>query len=67
MAAYQGRLETLFVSEGMQVWGSFDPVVNAVQVHEVPKPGDEVCSILWQFTPWQAVERCILPGRKDAC
>jgi hypothetical protein len=40
-AAYHGRVETLFVTVGLQQWGTFDPATNAVQLHPEAKPGDE--------------------------
>jgi hypothetical protein len=40
-AAYHGRVETLFVTVGLQQWGTFDPETNAVQLHSKAKPGDE--------------------------
>lgn len=40
-AAYFQRVETLFVTVGEQVWGSFDPETNAVQIHDRPAAGDE--------------------------
>ena len=41
LAAYFGRVETLFVALGVQVWGVFDPDARKVQVHAEPMPGDE--------------------------
>jgi hypothetical protein len=40
-AAYHGRVETLFIAVGFQQWGTFDPAMNTVQVHEETEPGDE--------------------------
>jgi hypothetical protein len=40
-AAYHGRVETLFVTVGLQKWGSFDPDTNVVHLHEEAEPGDE--------------------------
>ena len=40
-AAYHGRVETLFVTVGLQKWGSFDPGTNVVHMHEEAEPGDE--------------------------
>lgn len=39
-AAAYGRVETLFVTPGVQTWGTFDPQTNAVEVHETARPGD---------------------------
>jgi hypothetical protein len=33
-AAYNGRVETLFVAVGVQQWGQFDPQKNEVQLHQ---------------------------------
>lgn len=40
-AAYQGRVETLFVAAGMQQWGVFNPVTNEIELHDQMKSGDE--------------------------
>jgi hypothetical protein len=40
-AAYYGRLDTLFVSLGREVWGTFDSVANRVDRHEEAEPEDE--------------------------
>jgi hypothetical protein len=40
-AAYQGRVDTLFIAAGLQHWGTFDPVTFAVESHKVPRAGDE--------------------------
>lgn len=40
-AAYQGRIEFVFVAVGVQQWGTFDPQENLVSVHEKVEPGDE--------------------------
>lgn len=40
-AAYDGRIDVLFVAVGIQRWGTFDPVTLAVHSHNNPEPGDE--------------------------
>jgi hypothetical protein len=40
-AAYQGRVETLFVAAGVQQWGVFNPVTNEIELHDQTEPGDE--------------------------
>lgn len=40
-AAYQGRVESLFVAEGEQQWGAFDPAALEVRLHRERQPGDE--------------------------
>ncbi len=40
-AAMNGRVETLFVSAGMQQWGVFHPTTNNIEVHDQKEPGDE--------------------------
>jgi hypothetical protein len=40
-AAYQGRVETLFVASNRQRWGRFDSATWRVEEHEQPRPGDE--------------------------
>jgi hypothetical protein len=40
-AAHHGRVETLFVALGLQHWGTFDPALNEVRVHQEAKPGDQ--------------------------
>jgi hypothetical protein len=39
-AAFQGRLEALFVPVGMQVWGDFDQANGEAHVHEERETGD---------------------------
>lgn len=41
LAAHQGKVDSLFVPVGVQVWGSFDADTNAVDMHEHREPGDE--------------------------
>lgn len=40
-AAFQGRIESLFVALDRERWGSFSPETNKVTIHENPEPGDE--------------------------
>lgn len=40
-AAYQGRIETLFVAVGVQYWGAFNPVTNEIELHDHMESGDE--------------------------
>lgn len=40
-AAAYGRVETLFVSPDLPIWGSFDRASGAVEVHAQPVPGDD--------------------------
>jgi hypothetical protein len=40
-AAYDGRVDLLFVAVGIQRWGTFDPVTLSVHLHEEPEAGDE--------------------------
>jgi hypothetical protein len=39
-AAYEGRVETLFVALGRQVWGVFDPTTGRVELHREAPFGD---------------------------
>jgi hypothetical protein len=39
-AAYEGRVETLFVALGRQVWGVFDPTAGRVEKHKEAALGD---------------------------
>jgi len=39
-AAYQGRVEDLFVAAGRQIWGRFNPETQEVTVHQEQKAGD---------------------------
>jgi len=39
LAAWDGRVNTLFVAERAQVWGHFDPQKRTVQVSQVPGEG----------------------------
>jgi len=40
-AAYHGRLESLFVSVGVQQWGTYDPETDEVILHEKETHGDQ--------------------------
>jgi hypothetical protein len=40
-AAMNGRIEILFVSSGMQQWGTFNPANQKVELHDKKEPGDE--------------------------
>jgi len=40
-AAYYGRVESLFVAVDQELWGSFDPATETLQIHEQGEPGDE--------------------------
>jgi hypothetical protein len=40
LAAHHGRVETLFVALGRQVWGAFDPDTDTVDIHDQAQPGD---------------------------
>jgi hypothetical protein len=39
-AAYEGRVETLFVALGRQIWGVFDPTAGRVEKHNEASFGD---------------------------
>ncbi|MBI9047622.1 MAG: hypothetical protein JEZ06_24265 [Anaerolineaceae bacterium] len=40
-AAIQGRVETLFVAAGAQLWGDINPVTKEIEIHDQLQPGDE--------------------------
>jgi hypothetical protein len=40
LAAHHGRVDTLFVALGRQVWGAFDPEADTVVIHDQAQPGD---------------------------
>lgn len=40
-AAFNGRVESLFVAVGVQQWGSFDPDRAEIRLHEEAEPGNE--------------------------
>ncbi len=40
-AAYQGRVETLFIASGVQEWGVFNPVTNEIESLDQIESGDE--------------------------
>jgi hypothetical protein len=40
-AALQGRVETLFVPVGVQIWGTVDPQTFEAELHHRREPGDE--------------------------
>jgi release factor family 3 len=52
VAAYHGRVETLFVACNMQQWGTFDPETQAIQVAPQAAPEHEElldCAALYTF------------------
>lgn len=40
VAAHHGRIEVLFVSVGVQLWGRYDQEKDGIDLHETPEPGD---------------------------
>jgi hypothetical protein len=40
LAAYYGRVDTLFVAYGVRRWGVFDPGTGEVDLHDEPEAGD---------------------------
>jgi hypothetical protein len=40
-SAYQGRVESLFVAVGVQLWGAFDASAGKLEVHESHQSGDQ--------------------------
>jgi hypothetical protein len=40
-AAFNGRVETLFVAAGVQQWGVFNPGTNEIELHDQMETGDE--------------------------
>lgn len=51
-AAYNGQVEILFLAEGAEQWGSFDPQINEVQLHQKTELGDED---LYDFIAMQTI------------
>jgi hypothetical protein len=40
-ATFHGRVEILFVADGMEQWGRYDPVENTIELHRKLEPGDQ--------------------------
>ena len=40
-AAFNGRIETLFIASGVQHWGIFNPDTNEIDLHDQMESGDE--------------------------
>lgn len=40
-AAYMGKIDALFVTRGVQTWGNYSLQKNEVEVHSMPKSGDD--------------------------
>ncbi|GHO88448.1 baeRF7 domain-containing protein [Dictyobacter formicarum] len=40
-AAYEGRIATLFIVRDREQWGRFNPLTEAMEVHETAVPGDD--------------------------
>lgn len=51
-AAQNGRIEILFMADGVQEWGRFDDYNNKVNLHLEPQVGDED---LYNFTAMQTI------------
>jgi hypothetical protein len=51
-AAQNGRVEILFMADGFEQWGCYDPTIDKVHLHERPEPGDEE---LYDFTAMQTI------------
>jgi len=51
-AAQNGQIELLFLADGVQQWGSFDPGLNKVNLHTEAEVGDED---LYDFTAIQTI------------
>ena len=41
LAANSGRVESLFVAIGVQLWGAFNAATRSVELHNQPQPGDD--------------------------
>jgi len=39
-AAYEGRIDTLFIAQDVDKWGNFDAATEQVRMHPLPQPGD---------------------------
>jgi hypothetical protein len=70
-AAYEGRVETLFVALGRQAWGVFDPAAGRVETHPEALFGDvdlldfAVAHTLKHGRTVYAVEREQVPSKTD--
>jgi hypothetical protein len=68
LAAYDGRVSTLFVATGVQQWGQFDPERRKVHLYKERKPGVQdlldfaTASTLTKGGNVYAVEREQVPG-----
>jgi len=40
-AAHNGQVEYLFLADGVQKWGTYDPQTNGVHIHQEADPNDE--------------------------
>ncbi len=40
-AAYYGRVASLFVAFDQEQWGTFDPAIDTLKIHQQAEPGDE--------------------------
>lgn len=50
-AAYEGRIDTLFVAQDIDKWGSFDTTTEQVRTHPLPQPGDiSLLNLAAEFT-----------------
>ena len=50
-AAHEGRIDTLFVAQDVDKWGSFDAASYQVHMHTMPQPGDlSLLNLAAEFT-----------------
>jgi hypothetical protein len=50
-AAYEGRIDTLFVAQDIDKWGIFDATTEQVRTHPLPQPGDiSLLNLAAEFT-----------------
>lgn len=72
IAARDGRVATLLVADGDQVWGDFDADQRRLEIHDPPRPEDDellnlaLLSSLDQGATVHAVQRDQIPGAQLA-
>ncbi len=61
-AAYDGRVQTLFVVDELDRWGRFDPATCQVHLHSLPRTGDvSLLNLAAEFTLQHRGEVYLLP------
>jgi hypothetical protein len=67
-AAHSGRVESLFLQAGIDMWGTFDPESQELEVHDEPRPEDvELLDVASKQTIAHSGDTHVLPAEQMPC